>query len=303
MKSQEKECSAAHAFRLTPLREGQGPGRRRRGGGGRCVRVPGVRAGGRSAGAGNGGLSRGAAAAVAVATKSGSEPMLPERLAGAVPRPFHEAHLRKERSRSGPGCPVRAVASVLSRRTEQEVSHGPWMLDTSRRLHPFLPLEHGARIAHSCSRSPSSWVGLRRDRRPERRLPEDGRTATAPIRSSGAAGTEAPGLVDILRFDIKPVRATGTPPPNPLQGTPNSRSVAQWENDSELRSLAAPVRDDVFFAPHPSADAMIRDSVIDWKELSDLYERADPSTTPASRRSSRSCVRRSIAFCRSSSAC
>ena len=44
-----------------------------------------------------------------------------------------------------------------------------------------------------------------------------GEAAKVPIRPSGAAGTEAPGLVDILR-SIKPAGTTGKPPPNPASG-------------------------------------------------------------------------------------
>ena len=92
MKSQERECAAGHAFRLAPYPQGQA-----------LVGVAAAVAVGAFAF-----LVFGPAAdqralemagylavpttAVAVATKSGSEPMLPERLAGAVPRPFHEAH-------------------------------------------------------------------------------------------------------------------------------------------------------------------------------------------------------------------
>ena len=92
MKSQEKECSAAHAFRLTPCAKGKS-----------LVGVAGAVAVGAFAFLVFGpvadqralemaGYLALPAAAVAVATKSGSEPMLPERLAGAVPRPFHEPH-------------------------------------------------------------------------------------------------------------------------------------------------------------------------------------------------------------------
>ena len=92
MKSQEKESSAAHAFRLAPCAKGQA-----------LVGVAAAVAVGAFAFLVFGpaadqralemaGYLAVPAAVVAVAAKSGSEPMLPERLAGAVPRPFHEAH-------------------------------------------------------------------------------------------------------------------------------------------------------------------------------------------------------------------
>ena len=42
-----------------------------------------------------------------------------------------------------------------------------------------------------------------------------GAAAKPPIRPSGAAGTEAPGLADVLR-SIRPVGAVGKPPSNPI---------------------------------------------------------------------------------------
>ena len=87
---------------------------------------------------------------------------------------------------------------------------------SSRRLHPSCRLSMALAFAlvfafaFFLGRAPAGTAA------PSSSL-KAGETATAPIRSSGAAGTEAPGLVDILR-SIKPVRATGTPPPNPASG-------------------------------------------------------------------------------------
>ena len=41
-----------------------------------------------------------------------------------------------------------------------------------------------------------------------------GEVAKAPLRMDAAAGTEAPGLADVIRT-IKPVDTTGTPPSTP----------------------------------------------------------------------------------------
>ena len=268
MESQEKESRAAASVSAGAAVEGQGPGRRRRGGGGELVRVPGVRPPRRPAGAG--------------ARRLRARPAPPR-------RPSARSAPRAERSSPG--------ASPESR---TPVADGPTaMARGSVRFRPATAYCPGATLRKGDHdprdlgfHAPQAFLAAGVGRCAAWRTVLAAALVLVAVLaialcvpwSAGDVQESTPG-----RTPDSVARRRLREPCRRRSGRPSSASADRRSGKSRSAvagTWLAAVPPATYSSPviHP-AEAMIRDSVIDWQELSACTSRPTGSTKAAGQRS------------------